>query len=116
MDVSDGLAGDLAKLCAVSGVGARIHADKLPLSIRLPEAEPDRLRLLRRIATGGDDYELLVVLPRPALAELSAAADRAGIAVAPIGEIVQAADGVKFHDGAGRPLPISLAGFSHFGE
>ena len=32
MDVSDGLAGDLAKLCNVSGVSARIEAGRLPLS------------------------------------------------------------------------------------
>src|SRR3954469_12501916 len=32
MDVSDGLAGDLTKLCAVSGVSAVIELDRVPLS------------------------------------------------------------------------------------
>ena len=32
MDVSDGLAGDLTKLCAASGVSAAIHAPGIPLS------------------------------------------------------------------------------------
>src|SRR5690606_41436735 len=32
IDVSDGLAGDLAKLCRVSGVAARVEVDRVPFS------------------------------------------------------------------------------------
>jgi thiamine-monophosphate kinase len=62
MDVSDGLLGDLQKLCAASGVGARLDLERLPVSDELarchspPECE-------RLVLFGGDDYELLFTLP-----------------------------------------------------
>jgi thiamine-monophosphate kinase len=62
MDVSDGLLGDLRKLCAASGVGATLELDALPLSdalrSRYPSEECESFAL-----HGGDDYELLFTLP-----------------------------------------------------
>lgn len=55
MDLSDGLAADLPRLCAASGVGAEIDVDRLPIHPAL-RSDPDRLRFL---TVGGDDYELL---------------------------------------------------------
>ena len=63
MDVSDGLAGDLAKLCAASGVSAAIDAQSIPLS------GPARALLssgavgIESIVSGGDDYEILCTIP-----------------------------------------------------
>ena len=63
MDVSDGLAGDFAKLCRASGVAADIAAGKVPLSDAAKAvltAEP----AMREIAlTGGDDYEIICTVP-----------------------------------------------------
>ena len=57
IDVSDGLAGDLGKLLAASGVGGEIDLEKLPLSAALREGfDADTQR--RLALTGGDDYEL----------------------------------------------------------
>ncbi len=58
IDISDGTLQDLGHLCAASGVGARVHADWLPLeSAELARGlglDPTSLAL-----EGGDDYELL---------------------------------------------------------
>lgn len=108
IDVSDGLAGDLAKLCTASGTGADLVAAALPLSADLAacagEAGARRLLL-----GGGDDYELLFTAPADADARVAAAAGPLG--VARIGTITAAA-GVAL-DGA--PLPRELVrGYDHF--
>jgi thiamine-monophosphate kinase len=63
MDLSDGLSTDLPRLCAASGVGARLTEAHIP-TIRLPEKKlrsaSDPLNLALH---GGDDYELLFTVP-----------------------------------------------------
>ncbi len=64
MDVSDGVARDLHRLCRESGVGAEIDAESLPFSERyfdlckILSVDPVELAL-----TGGEDYVLLFTLP-----------------------------------------------------
>ncbi len=64
IDVSDGVARDLHRLCRASGTGAAIEAEALPYSFRFHElcaalgAHPLELAL-----GGGEDYVLLFTLP-----------------------------------------------------
>ena len=58
MDVSDGLAGDLAKLCRVSGVATDIEVTRVPLSDAARAALAKEPALIETIITGGDDYEV----------------------------------------------------------
>ena len=71
MDVSDGLYGDLQKLCAASGVGARLDLERLPVSDELARrhSRADRERF---VLFGGDDYELLFTVPADRAAALEA--------------------------------------------
>lgn len=64
MDVSDGLLGDLRKLCKASGVGARIDLERLPVSNELARRH-SRSDCERLVLFGGDDYELLFAVPAP---------------------------------------------------
>jgi thiamine-monophosphate kinase len=63
MDVSDGLALDLARLCEASGLGAEVSLAALPLSTgaqAVCEALPESWHI---ILSGGDDYEILAAVP-----------------------------------------------------
>ncbi len=63
MDVSDGLAGDLAKLCAASGVSAVIDAQSIPLSAPAATLLARGTVGIEAIVSGGDDYEILCAIP-----------------------------------------------------
>lgn len=112
MDVSDGLAGDLAKLCRASGVGAEIDAATVPLSDAARAAITADPALLDTALTGGDDYEILLTLAPEQLAAFTAAAGRAGIAVTEIGHIA-AGQGAHFVR-EGNTLAFARASYSHF--
>lgn len=65
-DVSDGLVADAGHIAKASGVGVRIDLDALPLSAparRWLDGQPDRTAALIRLATGGDDYEVVCAIP-----------------------------------------------------
>jgi thiamine-monophosphate kinase len=61
-DISDGLIADAGHIAEASGVGLTLDLDALPLSRaarRWLQAQPDRAAALIRLATGGDDYEVV---------------------------------------------------------
>ncbi len=64
MDISDGLSSDLPRLCAASGVGASVHAAKIPgvNPSTLPSSRG--IHPLQLALHGGDDYELLFTISR----------------------------------------------------
>jgi thiamine-monophosphate kinase len=113
MDVSDGLAGDLAKLCRVSGVAAEVGLARLPLSEAARAALAKEPALIETIVTGGDDYEVLVCVPAPKVEALRREASAAGVALTEIGT-VGAGEGARLLDAHGKPLALAHPSFSHF--
>src|SRR6266478_2167327 len=85
MDVSDGLAGDLAKLCAASGVSAAIDAPSIPLSAAAAALLAGGTVGIETIVSGGDDYELLCAIPENSFEAFAQGAGTAGVAVTSIG-------------------------------
>jgi thiamine-monophosphate kinase len=114
MDVSDGLAGDLRKLCAASGVAAQIEIARVPLSDAARRALASEPELIETALTGGDDYEVVATVPAGAKDALMADAKAAGVALTEIGIIRAGRPGVHFLDPAGKPLLFKQPSFSHF--
>lgn len=113
IDVSDGLAGDLAKLCRVSGVAARVEVDRVPFSEAARTVIATDMAMLERALSGGDDYEILCTVPPDRAEDFHAAAQAAGVAVTEIGAIAEG-EGATFVMADGRPLTFRQAAFSHF--
>ena len=112
MDVSDGLAGDLAKLCRASGVAAEIDVARVPLSDAAQAALAADPALLEPILTGGDDYEIVLTIAPGELGAFCAAAQKTGIKVTEIGG-VSAGQGARFiRDG--EALAFTRSSYSHF--
>jgi thiamine-monophosphate kinase len=114
MDVSDGLAGDLAKLCAASGVSAVIDAPGIPLSAAAAALLAGGSVGIEAIVAGGDDYEVLCAVPENRLAAFAQAADAAGVAVTSIGAVVAGVSAPKFLDAQGSEIGLKRLSYSHF--
>jgi thiamine-monophosphate kinase len=112
IDISDGLAGDLAKLCRASGVAAEIEVARIPLSDAVRAAVAADPAILETALSGGDDYEIVATVPADKLGAFSAAAHAAGVAVTEIGRIA-AGEGARFvRDG--KALSFAQPSYSHF--
>ncbi len=113
MDVSDGLAGDLAKLCRVSQVAATVAVKDLPLSDAaraVIQAEPEQLETA---VTGGDDYEILCTVPPGKVASFRSAAAAENVPLTQIG-VVAEGEGASFIGPDNKPMALSRPSYSHF--
>jgi thiamine-monophosphate kinase len=104
MDLSDGLARDLSRLCAASGLGARVSAAALPLAPSLPAGSTG----LAWATAFGEDYGLLLSLAPDALPAAQALAAAHGEQLTVIGALVD--DPEVLLDGGAWPAPL----FAHF--
>ena len=114
MDVSDGLAGDLAKLCAASGVSAAIDAPGIPLSAPAAALLAHGTVGIEAIVSGGDDYEILCTIPEDRFEAFAEAARLAEVAVTSIGTVIAGTSVPKVLDAQGREVALPRLSYSHF--
>lgn len=114
-DISDGLLGELAKICQASKVGCRIKLKDVPVAeeVRLiasmTKNDPYKWAL-----SGGEDFELVfTVAPRDTI-KMQETLNRAGVGCHLIGEIVPAAQGMAVELPDSTLLPVSFEGYDHF--
>ncbi|HEX7614119.1 MAG TPA: thiamine-phosphate kinase [Thermoanaerobaculia bacterium] len=111
IDVSDGLARDLYRVCRASDVGATVEASLLPADSALSNlAGVLRMDPLATALYGAEDFGLLFTVPRRKLAAIEALTGR--FALRRIGTIDDGA-GVRLVRG-GKRTPLPDAGFDHF--
>ena len=114
MDVSDGLAGDLTKLCAASGVSAVIDGPSIPTSKVAAELVARGVVGLEALISGGDDYEVLCAVPEAACVAFAEDASRAGVALTSIGTVIAGTEPLRFLDAQGRDIELKRLSYSHF--
>ena len=117
IDVSDGLAQDLAHICEASGVGALIDIDfdAMPIAeeVRLVTATADEA--FEFAVNGGEDFELLFTADRSREAELTALAEECQLRLTRIGEVTESFHSVAVQIRRGNEVsPLSIHGYDHF--
>jgi thiamine-monophosphate kinase len=113
MDLSDGLAKDLARMCGASGCAGSVRLADVPLSAAAAKAAAADHTLVVGMVTSGDDYEVLAAVPVANAEAFRSCAVGDGIPVSPIGSM-RAGSGVVIEDGEGRPLVLNRLGWDHF--
>lgn len=109
IDVSDGLMQDLGHVCEMSGLGAEVRADSLPLSDHLRAAYPNEAVALA--CGGGEDYQLLLTGDAETIGRLG---DSTGVGLTAIGQMMRAADHrPRLLDPTGREVEVPVRGWDH---
>ena len=108
MDISDGLLADLMHLCRASNVGAQIDTACLPLHPALLDHYGEQ-QALKMALEGGDDYALLLTLPKDAVTPARQALAITGQTLHIIGHTTKAGIFSTF-DGQ----PLVAQGWQHF--
>ena len=114
IDVSDGLAGDLARVCGASGVGATLSAAAWPRDADLERASIALGQDLDTLRLGpSDDYELLLAIDPARRAAAEEVARGHGVPLATIGRFTSERGALQIESETGA-RPIGARGYDPF--
>ena len=106
IDVSDGIALDMGRICSESGVGCRLYANAIPLSKGL---------VLKDALYFGESFELLFTMgindARKLFLDIRSRRRRPEYFV--IGEVTRKSEGMHLIEEEGQPRPLRMEGFRH---
>lgn len=109
IDVSDGLASEVGRVCSMSGVGAEVCARDVPVSAKTRKAaEAVGKDALDYALRGGEDYELVFTVPEKKLGKI-----KVKCPVTVVGRILPKKEGLTLVDEDGGRTPLG-GGYDHF--
>ena len=115
IDLSDGLAGDLERLCEASGVGAVLDEAAIGVDPELSRATRVLSGDVLALTLGpSDDYELLLAIEPVARETVYAAAKKAGVELSTIGMLTDAPGTLELGGADGRVRALEATGYDHF--
>jgi thiamine-monophosphate kinase len=113
-DVSDGLLADAGRIAIASRLGVEIDLERIPLSedgLRHIEGAAERLAALIALASGGDDYELVLTAAPERAQRVIAAAATAGVRVTVVGRMTEGQGVRGLYQG--HEAPLGRIGYRH---
>ncbi len=113
MDISDGFVGDLRKMLALSGLGATINLEDVPLSVAARAAIKLRPDFFVTALTGGDDYEVLAAVPQEKSAAFERDCPGHGVRVTRVGQVTEPGAPVLFLDAQGQAQTFAKGSYEH---
>jgi thiamine-monophosphate kinase len=118
IDISDGLAQDLAQICRESQVSAIIDYEAVPVAAETSLVTDEKEKAFALAASGGEDFELLLTAGVEAEAALFEASRACRLPFTRIGEIVAVAESERapkpWLRRDGRVEPWVARGYDHF--
>jgi thiamine-monophosphate kinase len=113
MDVSDGFVGDLTKMISLSGLGADVYLEDVPLSVAARAAIRNDPALLETALTGGDDYEVLATVPKDKASAFTADCLACGIQPVLVGVVQDQNAPIRFLDADGKVRGFAKGSYVH---
>ncbi|NVK32830.1 MAG: thiamine-phosphate kinase [Rhodobacteraceae bacterium] len=114
MDISDGLISDAGHMARASGCQLSFRLEDIPFSSALKTLRLASRDTFLKCLNGGDDYEILVAVPRNVSSAFEAVARKTGCQISAIGEVSAGDASVILSDNGTDISAATIPGFQHF--